>query len=105
MDGIGGCSCNKTKTIAGRVNRERLVQGQGIGGPAGVALWGENVDMAQPFAGLHEGFETWGQVTIVIGDQDTHADIVGGQTRSSTTTPSGGLSHRREPDDNGLGLV
>jgi hypothetical protein len=49
------------------------MQAQGIRGAAGVLLRGDDIDVTQALAGLHQRSQARREIAIVIGNQDSHA--------------------------------
>ena len=83
---VGRRAVDVAHAVGCRVHRQRPVQGQGVGSAAGVLLGSHHVELAEPFAGVDQGREAGGEITVVVRDQDAHRAIVGmrGHVTSAT---------------------
>ena len=80
MHAVRRGAADVAEAVGGCVQAQGLVQGQGVGGAAGVALGRKHIDLAQALASFHQRGNAGRQVTVVVGNQDSHGRIVGGAT-------------------------
>src|SRR5581483_7386974 len=71
---IGGCAVNGVVAIRGAAHHQRPVEGERVRGPRAVALRGDDRDLAEPRQGLRKQGDTRREVTVVVGDENFHAN-------------------------------
>jgi hypothetical protein len=76
MNTVSGGASDVLETILSLPDIDGGIEGQGIGFGTVVVFWCDDLNLSHGFQRLVQGDNAWGQISVVIGNQNSHAHPV-----------------------------